>query len=99
MFLGMCRVFIYVFNIHMNLYFESYEFIFIFYLFELCMTIIVQVWQCCVRYVSYVWEGIKQRWMSRNNLGLFKLIKGFFASFMESFFMVKMDIRDGCLYK
>lgn len=63
------------------------------------MFIIVQVWQCCVRYTSYVWEGIKQRWMSRNNLGLVKLIKGFFASFVESFFMVKMDIRDGCLYK
>lgn len=63
------------------------------------MFIMVEVWCCCTRYLSYVWEGIAQRWASRNNLGLVKLIKGFFESFMESFFMVKMDIRDGCLYK
>ena len=61
------------------------------------MLLFVNVYKACTRYISYVWQGIKQRWQSRNNLGLFKLIKGCFESFIESFFMVKMDIRDGYL--
>lgn len=61
------------------------------------MLLIVNVLKSVSRYCSYTWQGIKQRWQSRNNLGLFKLIKGCFESFIESFFMVKMDIRDGYL--
>ena len=50
-----------------------------------------------IRYVEYTWQGIKQRWQSRHNLGFFKMFKGFVVSFIESFFLVKMDIRDGYL--
>ena len=61
------------------------------------MLLIVNVLKSVSRYCSYTWQGIKQGWQSRNNLGLFKLIMGCFESFVESLFMVKMDIRDGYL--
>lgn len=47
------------------------------------------------RYFAYWWDGLKTRFKSFNKIGLFGFIKGFFLNFLESWSLVRLDIKGG----
>lgn len=47
------------------------------------------------RYFEYLWGGLKARWASRYETGLWPFLKGIVRAFPEAFAMVQMDIKQG----